>query len=107
DYNNVAPRFGLSWDVNGNGRFLLRSGYGIFYNTEALIANSALYFNPPVFNIDIFAAGATPLRLSNPFPSGQGFSPLPSPVMLDPNSRTGYAQHWNLDAQIRVNHDTT
>ncbi|HYR44938.1 MAG TPA: carboxypeptidase regulatory-like domain-containing protein [Terriglobia bacterium] len=107
DYNNIGPRFGLSWDMSGSGRLVLRSGYGIFYNTEALIANSAWYFNPPVFNLNIFTTGATLLQLSNPFPSGQGFSPLPSPVTLDPNTRTGYAQHWNLNVQTKVTGDTT
>jgi len=32
DLNNLAPRFGLAWDVNGNGRTVVRSGYGIYYN---------------------------------------------------------------------------
>ena len=32
DLNNFAPRFGLAWDVNGNGRTVVRGGYGIYYN---------------------------------------------------------------------------
>jgi hypothetical protein len=32
DLNNFAPRFGLAWDVNGDGRSVVRGGYGIYYN---------------------------------------------------------------------------
>jgi hypothetical protein len=32
DMNNLAPRFGLAWDVNGDGRTVVRTGYGIYYN---------------------------------------------------------------------------
>jgi len=32
DLNNFAPRFGMAWDVNGDGRTVVRGGYGIYYN---------------------------------------------------------------------------
>ena len=32
DLNNFAPRLGLAWDVNGDGRTVVRGGYGIYYN---------------------------------------------------------------------------
>lgn len=32
DLNNVAPRLGVTWDVTGNGRTVVRTGYGIYYD---------------------------------------------------------------------------
>lgn len=32
DYNNIAPRLGLSYDPVGDGKTLLRAGYGRFYD---------------------------------------------------------------------------
>jgi hypothetical protein len=32
DKNNVSPRVGLSYDLRGDGRTVLRGGYGIFYD---------------------------------------------------------------------------
>jgi hypothetical protein len=29
---NFAPRFGLAWDLFGNGRTVVRTGYGVYYN---------------------------------------------------------------------------
>ena len=32
DLNNFAPRVGMAWDLNGDGRTVVRSGYGMYYN---------------------------------------------------------------------------
>ena len=40
DRNNIAPRFGFNWNVYGDGKTILRGGYGIYYGR---IINSNIF----------------------------------------------------------------
>ena len=92
DLNNFAPRIGLSYDLTGSGQWLVRGGYGIFYDSGTLIENSALYFNPPYWTLSLQVPTVTPVSLANPFSSGKTISPRPTINTLDPNWHDGYAQ---------------
>jgi len=59
DYNNVAPRFGLAWDPAGNGKTVIRMGYGLFYDHPLL----AIAFNSVTADggrsVQLLSAGGT------------------------------------------------
>jgi outer membrane receptor protein involved in Fe transport len=98
DRNNLAPRFGVAWTPAP--KTVLRAGYGVFYDSSMTVVNSALYFNPPYFNIRVFFPTQTSLlTLSDPFPIRGGITPPPSLSTLDPNLSTAYLQHWNFNVQ--------
>jgi len=98
DGNNFAPRVGIAW--NPAESWVVRAGYGIYYDSGMFVVNSAQYFNPPEFNLRVFFPSAAGLlTLDNPFPSSIAFTPPPSLNVLSPNLDTPYLQQWNLSVE--------
>ncbi len=101
DRNNFAPRVGFAYSPAENT--VIRGGYGFYYDAGMLTVNSAMYFNPPYFNIYAFFPTQTSLlTLANPFPLKSGYVPPASLSTLDPNLVSSYLQSWNLNVQHDV-----
>jgi Carboxypeptidase regulatory-like domain/TonB dependent receptor len=100
DKNNISPRIGFAWDFGGNGRAVLRGGYGVYYDQS--------FLNVPLFavqqaNPEIYATflnDGNNLALNSAPPSVP--RPLTNPLsgtrgrMLDPDFESPYSQQWNV-----------
>jgi hypothetical protein len=110
DYNNFAPRVGLAWDVNGDGRMSLRGGYGISYDRNFGNVTFNVIQNPPgqavlaltapadIPFIDITVDNAGPL-------SGSTGSKALLPTSLrnvDSNIGTAYSHQWSASLERQL-----
>jgi len=100
DHNNFAPRLGFAWSMTGDGRTVLRGGYGIFYDTIVHTLSSNLSQNNPSSPyLKLSVAPRGPGKLGGIF-NPATLIPLPAPFnAYDVNLRTPYAQHFNLTVQ--------
>ena len=60
DYNNVAPRFGLAWDPAGNGKTVLRAGYGMFHDHPLLATAFDAVTADGGRSVQLLSTGGTP-----------------------------------------------
>jgi hypothetical protein len=102
DRTAFAPRVGLAWDVRGDGKWLVTSAYGIFYDPYYTGQGGPLqdpisappYLQTPQVSLPNFA---DPFNGQNPF--NGTFSREMTLLVLNPNLRLPYAQDWNLNVE--------
>jgi hypothetical protein len=62
DTNNVQPRIGIAWDPWGDGKTVIRAGYGLFYDHPALALAFLSTTEDGAFSAQLEAAGGTPIN---------------------------------------------
>jgi outer membrane receptor protein involved in Fe transport len=107
DWNNFSPRLGLAWNIKGDGKTVVRAGWGLFYDafSQDFFAGQLPFntFNPgPAFNpvgpAPVLFSFSTEPVIENGVPIFTDF--LDSDVFAaDPNLRTPYIQNYNLNIQ--------
>jgi len=60
DSNNVAPRFGVAWDPEGNGKTVIRAGYGMFYDHPLLATAFDSVTADGGRSVQLISTGGTP-----------------------------------------------
>jgi hypothetical protein len=104
DTNNFAPRLGLAWDINGDGKSAFRAGVGHFYLRERLSPGLNIGNNPP------FVTNVNGLRTltSKTEPCDGCFSTtLGSPSSGREQEATPNNWQWNLSYQREIFPHTT
>ncbi len=102
DKMNLGPRIGLAWSP-GNRDWVVRTGYGIYFDQSSLAPSEGLYFNPPYFDLRLFFPLPTQLLfIHDPFPRNYPIPIPPSAFAFQRDLRTPYVQQWNLGVQRRL-----
>ncbi|HEV2194108.1 MAG TPA: carboxypeptidase regulatory-like domain-containing protein [Candidatus Acidoferrum sp.] len=60
NYKDVAPRFGLAWDPVGNGKTVIRAGYGMFYDHPLLATAFDSVTADGGRSVQLISTGGTP-----------------------------------------------
>ncbi|MBA2340711.1 MAG: carboxypeptidase regulatory-like domain-containing protein [Pyrinomonadaceae bacterium] len=119
DKNNFAPRFGLAWDVFGDGKTSLRGGYGVAYERNFGNVTFNVLFNPPNFAIVSLTANSAngagdvaslPIFADNAGPFG-GTGParrlgLVQARFVDNNITNAYAHFYSVAFEHQLARNT-
>jgi hypothetical protein len=117
DFNNFAPRVGLAYDVTGQGKTVVRAGWGLFYDAfsqDMFLAhlpwNCGFCPGPayPGLGPNALATGSVTGNVITPgVPVYSNYGPEGDFFTVDPHMRTPYIQNFNLNFQQQIGSKAT
>ena len=103
---NFGPRAGFAWDVLGDGKNVLRGGYGIYYQNLQTLQNLVELRDYAQCSV-LISKPSYPDPYNGQTPTQFCSTAAPSPTILDPNYRNPYSQQFNLGYSRQLTHDLT
>jgi len=107
-YTDLAPRIGIAWRPMRTERWVVRSAYGIFYDSSIANINIFPRINPPFYDLALYPQGnclAELCTVNGPdgiFSQTGQESGVVQGNLISPKFRDGYMQQWNADLQYEV-----
>jgi hypothetical protein len=100
DKNNIQPRVGLSWDPIGDGKTIVRSAYGLYYDQPLVgIFEQNAFTNPPYVN----TVSIQNPSLSNPAAgTSAGTVGLRALISSSVPFKSPRTQQWNIGVQRQL-----
>jgi hypothetical protein len=120
DKHDFAPRIGIAWRPLSTDRFVVRAGYGIFYDLYERFFDATQYDDDGLWTLaanPIYATSGSGFTKASPFPlntlwaapvtSASLFSTATAPYNFGPQANmptnhNPYIQQWTLDTQYSL-----
>ncbi|HZR67331.1 MAG TPA: TonB-dependent receptor [Terriglobales bacterium] len=116
DYRNFAPRFSLAWDMSGQGKTVLRAGWGMFYDAFSQdfflghLPYPPFYDPGPAYNpvgpaqiIPSVSSGSNVIAAGQPIFNTPGCANFEcDSFVVDRHTRTPYMENYNLNLQHQL-----
>jgi len=122
-YLQLSPNVGISFDPDGNGKTVIRTGGALMFDNPAFFTSQRNQQNPPFATAvtQTQATGGPPINFSNPWANGAfTASPFPQPAVPSPSQalffpqsqfivmpqqfKPAYTIQWTLSVQRELTH---